>query len=60
MLVCTADPVYCLYLAIVITGMRRLTLDKKFYLGPVAKYSYIEMEGIVYYYPVGRTEKLMS
>lgn len=35
MLVCTADPIYFLHLAIVITRTRRLTLDKSIYLGPV-------------------------
>ena len=55
MLVCTAAPSYFLYLAIVITRTRRLTLDKSSYLGPVLqKYSSVEMVGTVYHCPVGR------
>lgn len=55
MLVCTAEPIYLLYLAVVITRTRRLTLDKSIYLGPVLqKYSSVEMVGTVYHRPIGR------
>lgn len=55
MLVCIATHSYFLYLAIVISRTRRLTLDKSSYLGPVLqKYSSVEMVGTVYHCSVGR------
>ena len=45
MLVCTAAPSYFLYLAIVITRTRRLTLDKSSYLGPALQKIFICWNG---------------